>query len=198
MGKRQKCALETKAKIICAVRALLLEKTADALNIEDITTKAGIAKGSFYTHFKRKEDVISVIAMEEYDVLKKSVVKSDETVQAKISRYLLDSAEIIEKNTLQIAQNWLKSVAAPLDGENHGVSKYNYDRDAIINILRNAVESEELKDDTPIDELTECIVNVHYGAVASWCITKGKVALLESMKQFCAAPLKALLADNLV
>ena len=54
MGKRQEAALETRQKIVDAVRALLRQRRADEINIEDITQRAGVAKGTFYTHFKRK------------------------------------------------------------------------------------------------------------------------------------------------
>ena len=55
MGKRQDAALQTRKKIIEAMKELLDEKKAEEINIEEITQRAHIAKGSFYTHFKRKE-----------------------------------------------------------------------------------------------------------------------------------------------
>lgn len=197
MGKRQECALETKKKIVEALRELLHEKPANDINIEEITTRAGVAKGSFYTYFKRKEDVVSVIAMEEYDIVRGNVMNSTAAVQEKIAQYVIDSAKIIEINTLQIAQNWLKSVTAPLDCEHAGVDKYTYDRDNLYAILKDAVEKNELKETTPIDEIAECVMNVYYGAVANWCITKGTVSLVDGVEHFCNSFLKKILADYL-
>lgn len=53
MCKRQDAALETQQKIIEVMRALLQEKNANEINIEEITQCAGVAKGSLYTHFRR-------------------------------------------------------------------------------------------------------------------------------------------------
>lgn len=198
MGKRQEAALLTRQNIIDAMRTLLEEKSADCISIEDITTKASVAKGSFYTYFKRKEDVISVIALEQYDVIKEMIMHSTDSVYEQLSLYLKYSAEIIEKNTLQIAQNWMKSVTAPLPSETTGIEKYNYDRDNMKAVLQKAIEKNEMTADTPINELTECIMNIYYGAVASWCITQGTVKLAESINHFCDFALKEILKNYLV
>ena len=62
MNKRQKSAVETKRKLISAGLELIKEKGFDAINVEDITKKAGVAKGTFYVYFKRKEDIVMEIS----------------------------------------------------------------------------------------------------------------------------------------
>lgn len=194
MGKRQDAALETRRNIVEAVKSLLEEKSADAINIEDITTKAGVAKGSFYTYFKRKEDVISEVAFAEYEVLKELLTNSAEGAYEQICFYLKKSVEIIEDNSLQVAQQWMKSVVAPLEEEKAGTIKFKYDSDNIVEILKKAVESGELKADAPVETIGEIIINTYYGAVATWCITKGAEGkLITSIDGFCADALKAIL-----
>lgn len=195
MGKRQEAALLTRRKIIDAVKELLSEKSADSINIEDIAEKAGIAKGSFYTYFKRKEDVISVIALESYEVIRETVFASEQNAVENISIYLLESAKIIEKNTLEIAQNWMKSVAAPLASETGGMDKYNYDRKNILAILQKAVAKKELKAGTPAESITQTIMNIYYGAVAVWCITKGEAGLYNAISDFCINTLNIILEN---
>jgi len=57
MNKRQISANETKNRLITTAINLLKEHGFDAINVEDITKAAGVAKGTFYTHFKKKEDI---------------------------------------------------------------------------------------------------------------------------------------------
>ena len=57
MNKRQISANETKQKLVNTAINLLKEHGFDAINVEDLTKAAGVAKGSFYTHFKKKEDI---------------------------------------------------------------------------------------------------------------------------------------------
>lgn len=140
MGKRQEAALETKHKIVQAVKELMEEKSVEEMNIEEITTRAGVAKGSFYTHFKRKEDVVSEIALLEYDVVKNIVIHSSQDVYSQLSEFKKKSVAIIEKGTLQVAQQWIKSVSAPLEEEKSGIRKYQFDRETIMSLLNLAVE----------------------------------------------------------
>lgn len=193
MGKRQEAALETRKKIIETMKQLLQEKGAEHINIEEITTRAGIAKGSFYTHFKRKEDVVSVIALEQYDIIRQNALKLSGGIYEKLCDYLRLSICAIHENTLQIAQNWMKSVAAPIEGERGGIDKYCFDYSSIKEMLEEAVHRGELKDDTLAEMLTKQILHSYYGAVICWCITNGEDSLTESMEDFCRYELKEML-----
>lgn len=193
MGIRQEAKQQSRQKIIDAMRELLQEKKADSINIEDITTRAGIAKGSFYTHFRRKEDVISVIAVEQYDAMMESVWSLTGGTYAQICEYLTQSVKIIDDATLQMAQNWMKSVTAPIDGEHGGLDKYRFDYDNILRLLNRGVEKNELVHETPTETVTGIIMNAYYGAVADWCITSGEKDLIAGMDDFCKYGLEAIL-----
>lgn len=193
MGKRQEAALETRQKLVDAMRSLLQEKKADTINIEEITTRAGVAKGSFYSHFKRKEDVISVIAMEQYQMMMEKVLALTGNVYERICEYLTCSARIIDEETLQVAQNWMKSVTAPIAGEHSGAEKYQYDHDNIRKLLNDGAARGELAETTPVETLTRIIMDAYYGAVVNWCITSGEADLISGIRNFCQYGLKSLL-----
>lgn len=195
MGIRQEAKKQSRQKIINAMQSLLNEKKADSISIEEITEKAGIAKGSFYTHFRRKEDVISVITMQRYEEMMKNISDLKGNIFEQIRKYLICSSEIIEEMTLQVAQNWMKSVVSPIEGEHSGKDKYKYDYDNIFHLLENGVKSGELSEDTPTDTLCIIIMNNYYGAVANWCITDGEKQLAESIKEFCEYGLKSILNE---
>lgn len=174
------------------MRSLLQETRADSINIEDITTRAGVCKGSFYTHFKRKEDVVSVIALEHYNAAMKTAQKLTGGVSKRIGEYLKRSAEIIDETSLQIAQNWMKSVTAPIDGEHGGADKFRYDFDNIRKLISDSVARGELVKKTPVDALAGIVMNAYYGAVANWCITAGEMPLIGGIDDFCKHGLTAI------
>ncbi|MGP1349655.1 MAG: TetR/AcrR family transcriptional regulator [Stomatobaculum sp.] len=58
MTRRKLQALETRNKIFHAAIKIINEKGYDNVNIEDITREAEVAKGSFYTYFKCKADIL--------------------------------------------------------------------------------------------------------------------------------------------
>lgn len=57
-GKRQLQAASTKAALFESAITLFKEKGFKSVTIEEIAQRAGTAKGSFYTHFRTKSDII--------------------------------------------------------------------------------------------------------------------------------------------
>ena len=185
MGKRQEAALETRQKLIDAVKKLSETKAYYEMSIDDITQMAGVAKGTFYTYFKRREDIVSVIAYEDLDRALKRASDEKADIAERIAQFLNDSAVIIEENTLQVAQQWYRSVTSPLDGDTLGMDKFNYDRSFIENCLESAVGHGDLQADTPVPSISLQIVSAYYGAVALWCMSDGKISHREIIKDFC-------------
>ncbi|GAB1482619.1 hypothetical protein MASR2M78_14350 [Treponema sp.] len=58
MEELSRTARKTKNAIMESALSLFKEKGFDAVTIEEITQKAGVAKGSFYTYFATKSDII--------------------------------------------------------------------------------------------------------------------------------------------
>lgn len=193
MGKRQEAALETKKKLLKATEELLKEKDMNDVNIEEITKRAGVAKGSFYTYFRNKEDAIACSALDKYDSVRQKALNEDEGVYENLCTYLKGSVKIIHKYSLQTAQGWMMSVTNPVEGDCKGTSKYTFDFDNILSVLTKAVERKELKKDMPAEKVTGIIMNAYYGAVAVWCLSSGKEDLIKRMNEFCECGLKAII-----
>ena len=193
-GKKTRSCFTNKKKDYWSNERTFRKKKEEDINIEEITQRAHIAKGSFYTHFKRKEDVISGVALLEYDVVKDFAFQSSDNIYEQTSAYLKKSVEIIEKNTLQVAQQWIKSVSAPLENENSGIKKYQFDKENILNLLIQAQNRHELNENAPVQVMAEMIMDNYYGAVVTWCINKGKeCTLIESVEHYCLYGLKPMI-----
>ena len=53
---RQEMALKTRENIVEAAKKVISKKGFKGAYIQDITEQAGVAKGTFYTYFKTKEE----------------------------------------------------------------------------------------------------------------------------------------------
>ncbi|MFI0424405.1 TetR/AcrR family transcriptional regulator [Spongiactinospora sp. 9N601] len=58
---RTKPAGERRTDLLDAAEALLLSRGVDGFTIEDVTTGAGVAKGTFYLHFANKGDLLDAL-----------------------------------------------------------------------------------------------------------------------------------------
>jgi AcrR family transcriptional regulator len=56
-NRHERRRLQTRNLLIQAALQLVLEKGYDAISIQDITDRADLGRGTFYIHFKSKEDV---------------------------------------------------------------------------------------------------------------------------------------------
>ena len=59
LSKQQKKSQETKEKIFRAAKKILRKSGYEKLSIKNICEEAGVSNGSFYHHFKTKDDLLS-------------------------------------------------------------------------------------------------------------------------------------------
>jgi AcrR family transcriptional regulator len=58
LTRHQRHRLRTRSQLIQAALDLVLEKGYEAVTVQDITDRADLGRGTFYVHFKDKEDVL--------------------------------------------------------------------------------------------------------------------------------------------
>lgn len=191
MNKRQKSAIETKRKLISAGLELIKEKGFDAINVEDITKKAGVAKGTFYVYFKRKEDIVMEISRTPFGEIAEELEQMENAeLFEKLRHYFRHFMEQVEFCGIQICREWIRNVIDPNNvPETMDSKKWFYDYEMLESILKNA---KELKEDTPIELLTHIIISELYGMMLCWCMSDGKFEPLDWTNRFCDVQLTAI------
>ena len=191
MNKRQKSAIETKRKLISAGLELIKEKGFNAINVEDITKKAGVAKGTFYVYFKRKEDIVMEISRTPFGEIAEELEQIENAeLFDKLRHYFQRFMEQVEFCGIQICREWIKNVIDPNNvPETMDSKKWFYDYEMLESILKNA---KEFKEDTPIELLTHIIISELYGMMLCWCMSDGKFEPLDWTDRFCDVQLTAI------
>ncbi|MEH6567754.1 MAG: TetR/AcrR family transcriptional regulator [Halioglobus sp.] len=80
LSAREANSLKIRASLIAACGDLLVEKPIDAVTINNIVEKAGVAKGSFYNHFPDKETLADAVSEAIFNEVELAVRKSNENV----------------------------------------------------------------------------------------------------------------------
>lgn len=191
MNKRQKSAIETKRKLISAGLELIKEKGFDAINVEDITKKAGVAKGTFYVYFKRKEDIVMEISRTPFGEIAEEFEQMENAeLFDKLRHYFQRFMEQVEFCGIQVCREWIRNVIDPNNvPETMDSKKWFYDYEMLESILKNA---KEFKEDTPIELLTHIIISELYGMMLCWCMSDGKFEPLDWTDRFCDVQLTAI------
>ncbi len=177
MTKRQEAALVTRQKIIDAVKELSGEKSYGEMSIDEITKKAGVAKGTFYVYFKRLEDVCADIAYDKSLKNADKIFKKRIPAKEKVELFIKESTKTVKNSTLGITQQWFKAVAAPLSGEENGMRKLEFDLSTVKKLLDEEIAEGDLEPATDTEGLSKKIVSEFYGRVMLWCMSDGKIKL---------------------
>jgi len=173
MTKRQENALKTKQKLIDTTIKLLEEKSFTELSVEDITNACGFAKGTFYTHFKHKEDICFEICRGLFKKIELNMQKMKNKSFTERMRYYFEQFNLeVERYGIHICREWFKGVIDPsIAPENMDKQKWLYDVSMLQNILQTAVKENELKAAIPIELLTNIIISELYGMMTCWCMS---------------------------
>lgn len=75
LSRHTRRRLQTRQRLIQTTLKLVLEKGYDAISIQDITDMADLGRGTFYIHFKDKEEVVWTAFQEMFKVMEQEAHK---------------------------------------------------------------------------------------------------------------------------
>lgn len=173
-GRQQQKSKETKERIFRAAKKILKKKGYEELSIKNICEEAGVSNGSFYHHFKTKDDLLSYYIEE----------------QPSIKPELLELPENAEEAKETIVQVYLNYVGYCKElGVEFMSGYYNPKNQALNPVLRTerpypivtvqtyvekAISAGRLKLNVKIEEFTTDIRMIVIGNVFEWCLRGGQ------------------------
>ena len=184
--KRQLNAINTKNKIIDSAKSLMTSKNCDLVSVDDITEKAGVAKGSFYTYFKTKMDVVYEVNKEDFFRLAEVVSKDkSKGLIERLEHYSYEFLKRIEIGGIEMCRTWTQSNLSPKHiSEEMKRTKYEHDNNELISLLKIAIDDNLLDKNVPIKEIALYINAELYGLMVVWCMSDGKVIGSKVAKKF--------------
>src|SRR5574344_85143 len=173
MNQRQIAASKKRQKLIDTALMLLKEKGFDAINVEEITQKAGVAKGTFYNHFKRKEDIIVEISKAPFLLIFEKIESMQGEPFLKILNfYIHNFMDAVEYYSIHTCREWLKDVLNPnvsINGKNS--KKWFSDLNDLSSLFVKAINDNKLSKDIPYEKISTLIIVQLYGMTTSFCMS---------------------------
>ena len=174
ISRQQQKSRETREKIFQAAKRILQKKGYEELSIKNICEEAGVSNGSFYHHFKTKDDLLSYYIED----------------QPKIDPDLLelpDSVDGVKEGIIQVYMNYVKYcrdlgvefMSEYYDTKNQAlIAAIRMERPYPIVTVQNYVEKAEqagiVSLNVSIEEFTTDIRMIVIGNVFEWCVKHGE------------------------
>lgn len=201
MTNRKLAALETKKKLLETAKNIIREKGLVNTSIEEITKACGVSNGTFYTYFKRKEDVVFALSRDMYREIYEEAQAYDGPFMDRLVFYMVNFSGHIERDGLKLCQEWVRNTVDPNLVENpYNKDKLGMDIDSMKGIINKGVERGELKGDTPVDALADALTDMIYGEMLCWDMSGGANSFEARTKKFCSmflpSMMKPYLNDN--
>jgi len=160
-----------------AAAELFRTKGYEATSVDDIVLTANLAKGTFYYHFQKKDDL--VLALQESQLkeaagIAKEALANGESPRKVLFEYLAKAAKWTEDNS-ELARaifrhkfEKMKNHCPPGEERGPPPSIKRYFFDLLIEIIESAQKVGELRSDMKAAEIAQVVVPVVMSARMSW------------------------------
>ena len=162
---------KTKRRIFNTAVKVFSEKGYDNASVDEITAIAGVAKGSLYYHFGKKEDIFDMILEEGLNLLKNSIeikTKNCTNTLDKIKAVILIQIKVTVKY-----EDFLNVILSQIWGEDPKNNKCKKAVFEYIKIIEKIVE-EGIENDEFYDGDIEAIASAIFGVTCSSLIYRLK------------------------
>ncbi len=183
LSRQQLKSQETKAKIFRAAKHILQKKGYEQLSIKNICEEAGVSNGSFYHHFKTKDDLLSYYIEEQPGInpdLLDMPATPDEARQAIIYVYL---------NYVHYCQNLgVEFMANYYTPKNQSLNpliwtKRPYPIVTVSDYLRKAIDAGVVSPAASLEDIATDIRMIVIGNVFEWCLKGGETNFEGNMRR---------------
>ena len=183
LTKQQQKSRETKNKIFNAAKNILQEKGYEALSIKNICEEAGVSNGSFYHHFKTKDDLLSYYIEEQPsinpDLL--DLPESPEEAKTAIIQVYLNYVHYCQDLGLSFMSNYYTPKNQSLNPAIR--TERPYPIVTVHNYLKKALDAGVIHLSYPLEDITTDIRMIVIGNVFEWCLKNGDADFEGNMKR---------------
>lgn len=173
-------AEKTKAKLLASAKELISKRGFENVSVEDITKNSGVAKGTFYHHFKCKEDVVAELSFISAKKIIDTAVNSDEGVIDKCIYHAKHMFQEADWTGIRLIRQWLRDT---MEAESETEAKENLRGmyEGILTVLSSAVgeKTGDLKSDAPVESLAKIYMAHFMGVLTLWCMMNGSFSINE-------------------
>lgn len=195
---RKEKAILTKNKVFETAIELIKEKGYNNVTISQICEKARVAKGTFYVHYKSKEDIIKEsyysdmgkFVLEQYEKLISK--NKNMNIKDKIEKFLI--SELMFTNHAgheMTCRAYITNLTESISEDSKHFERRGFTKDLKLLILEG-VNQKIFETKQTADEIFLYLESFVRGFMASWCFSNGEFDIVEKGEIYIHEILKKL------
>ncbi|MBY0758898.1 MULTISPECIES: TetR/AcrR family transcriptional regulator [Sellimonas] len=183
LSKQQQKSQETKERIFRAAKEILKKKGYDALSIKNICEEAGVSNGSFYHHFKTKDDLLSYYIEEQPSVSTdySEIPQNADDAKRTVILVYLNYVKYCEELGVPFMANYYTPKNQALNPVSR--TKRPYPIVTVTTYLEKALKAGTIKISLTLEEISTDIRMLVIGNVFEWCLRNGKTDFAGNMER---------------
>lgn len=183
LSRQQLKSKETKARIFMAAKDILKKKGYEELSIKNICEEAGVSNGSFYHHFKTKDDLLSYYIEEQPGINPDLLDLPADAADAKetIIYVYMNYVRYCEELGVEFMSNYYTPKNQSLNPLIR--TERPYPIITVQNYLQKCIASGIINPALPLDALSTDIRMIVIGNVFEWCLMRGEADFEGNMRR---------------
>lgn len=183
LSKQQMKSMETKARIFRAAKDILQKDGYEALSIKNICEEAKVSNGSFYHHFKTKDDLLSYYIEEQPSINPDYLdlpTTTDEAKNAIVHVYLN-----YVKYCRELGVEFMANYYTPKNQSLNPLIRTErpYPIVTVHSYLKRAIEAGIISPRLHLNDITTDIRMIVIGNVFEWCLKNGNADFEGNMER---------------
>lgn len=196
LSRQQQKSRETKEKIFQAAKRILQKKGYEELSIKNICEEAGVSNGSFYHHFRTKDDLLSYY------------IEDQPTINPDLLE-LPENAAGVREGIIQVYLNYVKYcrelgvefMSGYYDTKNQALNaairtERPYPIVTVQTYVEKAIAAGIVSLNVKIEEFTTDIRMIVIGNVFEWCLRNGEADFEGNMSRSLGKYLDSTLCEG--
>ncbi|MEV5377554.1 MULTISPECIES: TetR/AcrR family transcriptional regulator [Streptomyces] len=186
LGRRERNKLKVRSRLYDSALKLFTEKGYEQTSVDEIAEAADVARGTFFNHFQRKEDLISAWGEQRRarlrDGLSASGIEQQDSLRAALERCMRILADINEEErdvTRSMLMAWVKA--------GRPMQEAPYAGEIFAEVVDAALERGELPADINAYRVGCLLRDIYLGTLYRWSQAEERDAHLELSTELHAA-----------
>ena len=183
LSKQQRKSKETKERIFQAAKRILQKSGYEELSIKNICEEAGVSNGSFYHHFKTKDDLLSYYIEDQpsIDPDRLELPKNKEDAKETIIHVYLNYVKYCKELGLEFMAGYYTPHNQALNPTIR--TERPYPIVTVQHYLERALEANAIQLNLKIEEITTDIRMIVIGNVFEWAMRNGDADFEGNMRR---------------